>query len=368
MQVLDEDPATGNEIDDSNLSIMERRPWMKRLNRRLPSRFRDLLPQAPPYLPPPQAVADPQLPASEEPALMGSNLALLGHLRQVFTTERNIFGLFRRYEASTLPTNDPEENVSLNELSDIPTKSSTSESPLTSFYPYSNRSSFLLSDWYWNGGVQKSQSSFKDLVDIIVNPEFKPAEIKETRWDRINHILGSNDGQEWLDADAGWTNTPVTINVPYQSRRGVTSDPSAGPREFTVTNFYHRSLVSIIREKINNTSDAQHFHHEPYELNWQPEGNPHIIQTYSELYTSPAFIDTHRELQESPSEPGCDLPPVIVALMFWSDVTHLTSFGEAKLWPLYLFFGNDSKYHRCKPSCKLCHHVTYFQKVCTVFL
>lgn len=49
--------------------------------------------------------------------------------------------------------------------------------------------------------------------------------------------------------------------------------------------------------------------------------------------------------------------------MFWSDSTHLTSFGDSKLWPLYMFIGNDSKYRRCKPSHKLCSHIAYFQKV-----
>ena len=42
---------------------------------------------------------------------------------------------------------------------------------------------------------------------------------------------------------------------------------------------------------------------------------------------------------------------------------HLTAFGDTKLWPLYLFFGNDSKYLRCKPTSHLCKHVTYFIKV-----
>jgi hypothetical protein len=50
--------------------------------------------------------------------------------------------------------------------------------------------------------------------------------------------------------------------------------------------------------------------------------------------------------------------------MFWSDATHLTAFGNAKLWPCYMFFGNESKYRRCKPSCNLCSHVAYFQTVC----
>ena len=74
-------------------------------------------------------------------------------------------------------------------------------------------------------------------------------------------------------------------------------------------------------------------------------------------------MDAHRELQDSPGEPDCNLPKVVVAMMFWSDATHLTSFGDAKLWPSYLHFGNESKYRRCKPSSHLCNHVAYFQAV-----
>ena len=32
--------------------------------------------------------------------------------------------------------------------------------------------------------------------------------------------------------------------------------------------------------------------------------------------------------------------------MFWSDATHLATFGMVKLWPIYLLFGNLSKYVR----------------------
>ena len=49
--------------------------------------------------------------------------------------------------------------------------------------------------------------------------------------------------------------------------------------------------------------------------------------------------------------------------MFSSDATQLTSFGNSSLWPCYLYFGNESKYCRYKPSNKLCNHVAYFQKV-----
>jgi hypothetical protein len=46
-------------------------------------------------------------------------------------------------------------------------------------------------------------------------------------------------------------------------------------------------------------------------------------------------------------------------LMFWSDATHLATFGTAKLWPIYLLFGNLSKYVRCQPDSGATKHVAY---------
>jgi len=156
---------------------------------------------------------------------------------------------------------------------------------------------------------------------------------------------------------------PVTISVPYESRWGVLSKPGTCPQNYTVDDFYHQSLISIIKKKISGLKDGHQFHFEPYEQHWQRNDDVDPIWTQGKLYTSPAFIEAHQELQDSVAEPGCDLPRVIVALMFWSDVTQLTFFGNAKLWPLCLFIGNESKYCRCKPICHLCEHVAYFQTV-----
>ena len=52
--------------------------------------------------------------------------------------------------------------------------------------------------------------------------------------------------------------------------------------------------------------------------------------------------------------------------MLWSDATHLTNFGTAKLWPIYLFFGNLSKYVRSRPSSGACNHLTYIPSVGTL--
>ncbi|TFK25468.1 hypothetical protein FA15DRAFT_655145 [Coprinopsis marcescibilis] len=73
--------------------------------------------------------------------------------------------------------------------------------------------------------------------------------------------------------------------------------------------------------------------------------------------------NTHWELQDGPGEPGCDLPWVLVGLMFWSDQTHLTSFGNSKVWPLYMFFRNESKYWQSESSCRLGSHVAYFKSL-----
>lgn len=49
--------------------------------------------------------------------------------------------------------------------------------------------------------------------------------------------------------------------------------------------------------------------------------------------------------------------------MFASDDTMLASFGNAKLWPGYLHFGNESKYRRGRSSLKLLEEVAYFEFV-----
>jgi len=348
---------------------MDRRPWTLRRNRQLPLRFRDELPQPPPFIPLVSHAAStaslsvPSAPLSDQQPSHPSLVSRANsNLRRVFCTPRNVFGLLRRYNTIEIPSHDPEEHVVLQDLSNIPAEMAVSGS--NPFYPFPNRSAFNLGEWHWNGGVQKSQGSFHELTDLLSDPDFRLEDIRGVNWDHINKKLGTEDDcGEWLDEDAGWERTPVTISVPYQSRRGIPSKPGAGPRNYVVDDFYHRSLVSIIREKIVGLQDPHHFHFEPYELHWQTEHRPRLIRVQGELYTSPAFAEAHQELQDSPKEAGCDLPRVIIALMFWSDATQLTTFGNAKLWPLYMFFGNESKYLRCKPSSHLCEHVAYFQTV-----
>jgi len=373
-------------IDDSNLSLAERRP--RRKNRRLPARFRDILPQPLPLLLPnaPSGSCTTVYPPGS-PVLMqtrssspNSTTSITERITRLFRTPPNVFGLFRQYRSDRFPTHDPEEHLNVQDLlEDSPT---TDQNPLqrqlpqvnrNNFAPYPNKNSFLLGDWYWNHGAQKSHESFRKLLDVVGDPQFRPDDVRHTPWNKIDAKLGANvfdqedgvdaeESAEWLDEDAGWKKTPITIAVPFHHR-----SEKPGPQYYQVGHLYHRSLVSIIREKLADPHDAQHFHYEPFELFWQTTHAQADVRVHGELYTSPAFLDAHRQLQESPGEPGCNLQRVVVALMFWSDATHLTNFGTAKLWPCYLFFGNESKYRRCKPTFNLCNHVAYFQAVCIQF-
>lgn len=267
------------------------------------------------------------------------------------------------------PLHDPEEFLSLQDFCEFASNNGNQPANANTgnlgspFSPYPNESSFLLGDWYWNHGAQKSQRDFKKLLDIISSPNFTPEDVRHTRWSAINKTLGlaefDDGGEEWEDEDAGWRRSPIAIDVPFHRQM----KSSEGWRRRVVGHLYHRSILSVIKEKLANPGDNQHFHYEPYELFWRPTLESEETRVHGEIYTSSSFERAHQVLQESPGEPGCRLPRCIVALMFWSDETLLTSFGKTKLWPVYMFFGNESKYRRSMPSLNLCNHIAYFESV-----
>jgi len=136
-----------------------------------------------------------------------------------------------------------------------------------------------------------------------------------------------------------------------------------GQKEFDADILHHCRLLSIIRERITRPSTHPHLHFEPYELLWQLNNVTQLVRVQDELYTSEAFIEANSKLQDSPPEPGCNLPRVVLELMFSSDGTQLTSFSTATLWSVYLMIGNESKDWRSKPSYQAFEHVAYLETV-----
>ncbi len=169
------------------------------------------------------------------------------------------------------PDHDPESNIQTSELSDVPGDHGKVDiSPLSLFQPYPNLSSFMLGEWYWNNGIQKTKDSFQRLIDIISDDSFSPADVRNIAWDSINEQLcKAPDSQNmWLDEpDANWKEVSITLSIPFDQ-----NTPDPGSHLYTFPPFRHRSIVSILKEKMANSHDFQNFHLEPYELRWRHKG------------------------------------------------------------------------------------------------
>ncbi|EGO03286.1 hypothetical protein SERLA73DRAFT_46394, partial [Serpula lacrymans var. lacrymans S7.3] len=119
----------------------------------------------------------------------------------------------------------------------------------------------------------------------------------------------------------------------------------------------------VLKAAFKETS-AQSFHMTPYKLYWQPNKDGPPERIISELYTSDAMINEHEAIKSQAHADDCKLETVVAAIILWSDSTHLASLGNALLWPIYLFLGNQSKYTRNKLSAFAAHHLAYIPKVC----
>jgi hypothetical protein len=201
-----------------------------------------------------------------------------------------------------LPTHDPEELTTLENLTlmhfesdqdfSMPapiTHNSSIEAP-DAFHPYPNKSLFLLGDWFWNGGIQKSHKSFKELLQIISDSEFRSEDICATSWNLINNQLGSSADNAEVHDDvtfegAGWKKTAINIKIPIHKRA-----ENPGIHDYLTAYLYHRPLISVIQEKLANKKHDKLFHYQPYELLWNRGGSERSICVHGELYNSEAFI------------------------------------------------------------------------------
>ncbi|KAJ7736493.1 hypothetical protein B0H16DRAFT_1326523, partial [Mycena metata] len=190
---------------------------------------------------------------------------------------------------------------------------------------------------------------------VLRHPDFDVDELK-------GFDAGRAKGQVDLDAQAAFPllsnfkETSIEIDVPSGSQ----TVPS---KKFAVPGLQYRSLVSVIKSAFEDPLSG-HFHFAPFKLFHKFQNSVAApIRVFNELYNSDAYITEHDRIQRHgeihPDDRGCKHEKVIAALMFWSDSTHLANFGTAKLWPIYMLFGNLSKYIRAKPSAGAEHHVAY---------
>ncbi|KAF9444409.1 hypothetical protein P691DRAFT_796554 [Macrolepiota fuliginosa MF-IS2] len=134
--------------------------------------------------------------------------------------------------------------------------------------------------------------------------------------------------------------------------------PESEAQMIMIGGIYYRKLTDIICMAFVD-SPACKFHYTPFCLfcKLSPNSEPKCV--YMELYNLDAFLKEHKKLQKQTHEPSCKLNRLVAAMMLWSNSMHLASFGNASLWPIYCYFGNQSKYSCTKPSNYAAHHIVY---------
>ncbi|KAG1831918.1 hypothetical protein F4604DRAFT_1606465 [Suillus subluteus] len=168
----------------------------------------------------------------------------------------------------------------------------------------------------------------------------------------------SNPFQE----EYGWRQSTVKIQLPKEK----TKFPSeADAPELEITGVHHRSLTDIITH-VFESDVSQSFNMTPFNQFWTTPDHQ-TVRVFGEAYASPALMEAYEEINALPLDPGDNLERVVASLMVWSDATHLANFGDASLWPFYVYFGNQSKYTRGKPTARASRHLAYIPTVRLVF-
>lgn len=337
-------------------------------------------------------------PPSHDDANIDANIGQTDELQPVapstvweaFRSALSRWGIYREYP--TRPSYDPyatnlssisEHSPVLTEVECLPPK--LQDEPTNPYFPFTNSSLFGLLSWKWVGSNSKSDMEFGKLFGFLKSAEFSQADITSVNIDSEiakvdKYINGSastpvlhGNGTSAQGTQGGWREVAVSISIPDGELHSSLADAPV----FEVPGLHYQSLTEVIRNSIGDPNTGRHFHYTPYKQFFSHDVHipdlplddrnselpPPPTRIFDEVYTCNAMIDAHLELQQQPFEDDCKLERVVAAVMLYSDSTHLASFGTASAWPIYLSFGNESKYVRCKPSTGSCHHVAYIPKV-----
>ncbi|KAH9942660.1 hypothetical protein B0H21DRAFT_710231 [Amylocystis lapponica] len=341
------------------------RPVRKRKDPKHVFSGEDLPSQSPPPSPLPDASTDTQ------PEASGS-----------YQTNPDNFDVFRSYTVK--PTTNPDDELTIGALCDSstlifthpPSRSCLSaglhgfvagiQSAATSVSsPFLSNTVSHLMQWAYSGSHIKSATEVDRLVhDVILADDFDREDLR--RFSTARELKCLDNASSVLTMADGWLEGSVHIPLPKEGSK-VASEADAPL--FTVSGIYYRRLLEVIKSAYQD-SEAHAYHWLPFKMRSSSPGTadsesdpPDVkdIRIYSELYNSDAMLEEDAGIQALPRDPS-DSPDVEVAIapiMLWSDSTHLVSFGSAALWPIYMFFGNLSKYIQGKPSASAAHHLAY---------
>jgi hypothetical protein len=295
----------------------------------------------------------------------------------ITSTVVNAFGLYREYRGVITELPDKFRKISFFTSRSTQLKPKPPYQPPDNpkvYGPCKNPSIFALQYWHW---VLPGEGRTRDLcacmADMTDMPWYSTSTVKRANLANVDEELTSplppldNENEEhWKKT--GWTHHTVKLAIPLPNTKdnydpyapGLSADLSQN-NIFSVPGLYLRSLSSLIRDELAKPA-ARWFHWCPFSQFWRPSDSAPAQRIYDELYSSPVWLEADQKVQEL-NIPDCTLPRVITGLMFWSDSTCVSDFGTRSLWPIYLFFGNQSKYERSRPSKNAGHQVAFLPTV-----
>jgi hypothetical protein len=267
------------------------------------------------------------------------------------------------------PTVDPDADVPLADLTDSSdlveraarpanwftgmTRSLAGFTATTLFAPFENITQFRIMDWLYNSSPSKSNADTNRMLDIMRSPDFDVTHIANFTVEKGEQML---DRDPEFAAEDGWQEATLSIPVPCTGHRFGSEEDAP---KFDIPGFFYRNVLAVI-VSFFQTAKPGSIHFTPFEQ-WHQDTDGTTEREYSELYNSQAWIDEHlrimRDFRDNPME------KVIAAIIWYSDSTLLAEFGGKAAWPIYQFFGNQSKYFRTKPSTFAAHHISYVPSV-----
>lgn len=338
----------------------------------LPRKLRDNLPEGP--LPIRAEDVDvPEIPAPPPEPSRITRVTL--RVRRAMRTVANSFGLYREYK--TEPSRIPDELEDIEDVTErpavvdeAPTTEATpaipavplpSETSPANLGPFPNMSTLRFAHYFWNSGSTKSVGDRTRLVeDVLHAPDFKPEDIQVAQLAKLDRWLdGRQSKTNPCPPEDGWIEKKVTIRVPDgQPHVSETDAPT-----FDVPGFFHRRLTQVITAS-HAAPEASSFHYVPFKQFCEfPNSERPTERVVDEMYTTDAYIEADEQIQKLPPEPNCTLPRAVAAVLFASDAMQLTSFGDAKAWPGYIYEGNQTKWLRNKPKARAAHQFAFFPSV-----
>ncbi|XP_006456998.1 hypothetical protein AGABI2DRAFT_47183, partial [Agaricus bisporus var. bisporus H97] len=234
-----------------------------------------------------------------------------------------------------------------------------------------NSSIFRLMHWFYSSGSKTLADLERLVYKVLLAPDFKVSDFlnfsashEQNLFDKF--ISSEPTSHQRNPTEARTTDLPFstsdiwyesTVNVPLPSTRSVHMPEMDAPT--IEVKFHHRKLVEVIKSGFQDRITSQ-FHWKGFKQFWKPSENEPAERVYGEAFTSNKFLNFEDKIEPVR---GCTLETVVVPLFIYSDGTLLANFGTASLWPIYLWFGNLSKYVRSKPSAYSAHHLAYLPSV-----